>query len=577
MAFLDSPVGVRAYLYGYAVDEVDLGGVTWNDPGPRGQVTKISTSNSRVRMPECVSLPARVEGAVYFRPTCNDPLSTVQGLRKRLLHERPKVDKELLGDFKAYVHNFLVSKFKPLEAADIPSFEEWLEGVNHPRWRKDEYQKAWDQLHEDGVSTKRIRRKKVFVKREFYDAPKFQRCIHSPSDYEKVLHGRFVSAMEKKIFGMPQFIKKIPRSEWPAFVRDSIGRPGFNIFCTDYTSFEANFLPEIQDAAEMQVVLFFLKNVYHEQGVQDMLAQAGLKFLDSTQFAAWIIGARHSGQISTSLFNGISNYLFGNFFCERAGATEVHCIVEGDDGVFCHNAPSNPTPEDFLKLGLTIKLEPVENWYTASFCGVVTHPDVLDVLCNPWRVVLTVSWAGHSYLRAKDETLQKLAQIKGLSYLAQYHGCPVVQSVGLWLLRVTGFERERLEDLLTWYEEQVGVSWWDRQIVMEIRNSNLSAKTVMMGSRDIVAQVFGVSHGVQEYLEGLFDNNTDGIVVLDPAYVPSKYVEHWHKFVRYEHRNSPDLAFPGTLPEPQFQENLRPFRRQDFETADIRYRTFVDV
>jgi hypothetical protein len=565
-------VGTRAYLYGYAVDEVDLGGVTWDDAGRTGQVTSIATSNPHVRMPECVALPSRVEGAVFFRPTTNDPLSSVQGLKKRLVHRRPPVDVETLKEFQAFVEDFLTKNFTPLNVDEVDSFEDWLEQVNHPRWRKDEYQVAWDRLHDEGVSTSKIRRKKVFVKREFYNEPKFQRCIHSPSDYEKVLHGRFVSAIEKKIFAMDAFIKKKPRSEWPAFVRDMIGTPGWLKILTDYKSFEANFVPEIQESCEMQVVKFFLELLFHDPSVQDMLAQSGLKILDSTQFAAWILGRRHSGQMATSLFNGISNYLFGHFFCRKRGATEVRCIIEGDDGIFCHNGPENPTPEDFLQLGLTIKLEPVEEWNTASFCGVVTHPDVLDVLCDPWKAVLTASWAGHSYLRARDPTLIKLAQIKGLSYLAQYHGCPVVQSLGLWLLRTTGFERERLEDLLIWYENQVGVGWWEKQVAFQIRHSSVDAKTVMSGSRRVVAQVFKVSEETQLYLENLFDGSHEQVVCLDPAWVPKQYVENWHRFVRYDTRLSKDLALPGTLPAPEFPENLLPYDRGTFSSPDLRYR-----
>jgi hypothetical protein len=565
-------------LYGYNVDEVDCGGVTWKDDGKSGNVSSIRTNNRYVRAPECVSLPCTVEGGVYFRPNTQDSLSATQGLRKRLVHERPPIDPKTLEDFKIFVTDWLQHNMTPLRVDEIPEFEEWLEQVNHPEWRKKEYRNAKEQWDSGEVKKHKLFTKKCFVKREFYDAAKYHRVIHSPTDYEKVLQGRFISAMEEKLFSRPEFIKKIPRADWPAFIRDNVAFPGMHVFGSDYSSFEANFVAAIQQTCELLFACYMLAAVLSEEGVENILAGYKRKVLDSKLFVAWIVGRRSSGQMSTSLFNGFSNLMFNLFVLkQKCGATVVRCVVEGDDGLFCHNGSRKPTPEDYLKLGLTIKIVDVEYWYHASFCGVVTHPDVLDTLCNPWKSVLTCSWAGHNYLRASDRTLTNLAQVKGLSYLAQYPGCPVVQSVGVWMLRTTGFDPERLEDLLDWYKEQVGVTWWDAQIVAEIRKSSLQARSVDIRSRQIVEEVFGVSIDTQLFLENLFDEDTTGHIQLDPSVTPAVYRAQWNDYVQFRVKNDEDLCVFHHAPEAQFPNNLSPFVRGDFETCDLKVRSHVSV
>jgi len=578
LGFIARPAGTRLYLYGYNSDEVDLGGVTWQDPATRGKVQKIATSNRLVRDPECVGLPVMVNGAVMFRPNSQDPLSAVQGLRKRLIHERPPIDGALFKHYKKFFKRRLQESYRPLRPEEIPTYAEWREGVNHPEWRKKEYDAAYEDIVEGRVELGVLKKKKCFVKREFYPEPKFHRAIHSPTDHEKVLEGPFAKAIENQVFARPEYIKKIPRADWPAYIRDRVAFSNFRWFTSDYSSFEASFVPLIQLSTELKLVKFMLMLMLHQRGVKQMNADYKTKLLVSKLYYAFIQGGRSSGKMTTSVFNGVSNPAFVEFVLRfLCGATEVYYVVEGDDGLYAHNGLRDPTPADFLRLGLQIKLIPVANWYEASFCGVVTHPDVLDTLCDPWKVVLTCSWAGHNYIRAKDHVLMNLAQIKGLSYLAQYPGCPVVQSVALWILRVTKFDFSRIDQLLEWFESEHATTWWDSTKVRDIRSSDLSPHPVADGSRFIVASVFGVSIDIQLELESLFDHSTTTEVYLDPTWVDPRYSKHWNGFVREAKRTSRYLNVPPCLPEARYPENLLPWRRCDFDVPDQRFRTQIPV
>lgn len=582
MVFLTAP-DLTDYLYGYNVDEVFL--PDFDDTMQQGaSISKVRSSNPAIRFPEFVSLPSRIVGATYPCPNSSDSLSAARGLQKRLLHVRPTINQRTLRKFKKFVWSWLRDNMVPLVDVDVRSFEEWVSEINQPDWRKEEYRQAHDQMNQGLVSEHKIRRKKCFVKREFYDSPKYHRIIHSPSDYEKVLEGRFISAIESKLFSRPEFIKKVPRDQWPEYISERVGAAGWRfLYGSDYTSFEANFVPELQQASEMALVDYMLVNFRHDPGFRSIKTGAAKgKGLSGAHFEAKHDGQRESGRMSTSLFNGFGNIMFNMFVIfEKLGATDCKYVVEGDDGLFAHNGRRNATPEDFLELGLTIKIEPVDAWYKASFCGVVTHPEVKKTLTNPVKVLCTAAWAGSEYLRANKQTLNYLAQIKGLSYLAQYPGCPVVQSIALWMLRTTGFERHKWPELQAWISNQRSTGYWDSLVLSTISDkmthSGIMPAPVDDRSRAVVAEVFKVSIEMQLQLEQLFDTDTTGVVHIFPGMVPREYTEHYNTYVRSSHRLDKELNFFHCPPTPD-QPNLGNLgKRGDYVAPDPRNRCFVDA
>lgn len=568
MGFLVSPQQLRWYVYGYNADEVDIGLPPVDRPDD-GKIQWIATKNEFKRSPELVSLPCTITGAIHFRPNCQDPLSAARGLQKRLVHQRPKIDEAVLQEFKQFVNEWLEKNITPLQPHEVPSFEEWLAEINQPEWRKKEYRAAWQKYLEGDCDLKKLSKKKCFVKAEFYNEPKIQRIIHSPDDLEKVLHGRYSSAMEKKLFERPEFIKKIPKREWPEYIQSIVGIEGFEKFNADYSSFEASFKPKIQRAAELAFARRCLANFLHDLGALDICETDRRRLLESKFFCAWIMGRRSSGQMETSLFNGFSNIMFNLFILhKRCGATQVSCVVEGDDGLFAHNG-RQPVPEDYLPLNLMIKIIHVEHWWQASFCGVVTHPDVMAPLTDPWKVVCTASWAARDYTRSRDATLAQLAQVKGLSYLAQYPGCPVIQSIALWMLRTTGFERSKLDTLMKWYNSQRGVTWWEKRTAAEISKSRLYAETVMPQSRDLIAKTYGMSVETQLMLEERFDFDETGCVEVGDL-APAQFVEQYDRYVIACDRLSPELDYLWYSPERLYPENLAPALREDFLSLSLK-------
>lgn len=526
----------RRYLYGYQTDEVDLTQAIAENLSPtppaHGAVESVRTGNPFLRNPEMVALPAAVVGATFFRPDTGDGLSLGLGLIKRLIHERPEPDLALLAELEREAWMVCEENFVPLTAADVMDTREWIAQTNQPESVRNEYRRSLEALERGEIQAHKIYTKKTFAKAEWYDKPKFHRAIQSPSDHEKVIEGPIIAAMEKQLYAMEAFIKKIPRSEWPAYISRICGGVGLFPYSCDFESFEASFRKLLMCCLELVFVRYMLQNLLAMLGAQSVAGGDRVNFLRSALVKAWIEGTRMSGKMSTSCFNGFSNFVVHRFLALRVnGATMFRGVVEGDDGLFVHNG-RQPTKEQFLQLGFRVKLELHEHFNEASFCGVVFSPDVGTTVTDPKKVVLTCSWVSRQYLRASDKTLRMLGVVKGLSALAQYPGCPVVHSVALWLLRSNGFSRERKDEYVRWFMSQRNTTWWDRELAKQIdtaRLDELLKAPVEMANRLLVARKFGMPVEVQLELERRFDS-TEGCVDVADIFEES-YRAQYRKFV----------------------------------------------
>jgi hypothetical protein len=571
--------GEERFLYGYNVDEVELEELNEEHYEPTDdKLSSIATSNPAIRAPAMIGLEHMVCGAVYYRPNTSDPLSLAQGARKRLIHDRPKLDRKLMARLKVYTRKWCEKRLRPLTVDDVPSFEDWVDHINQPESVKQEYREALAEFLDGRRPLSVLNKKKGFAKKEFYDEPKYHRIISSPDNLEKVLQGPLAHAMEEQLFKLPEFIKKIPRSEWPAYIANICEGEGLSSYNSDYSSFEASFIRDVKLALELEFALFMLSNFLNETGTKDILTRTRLIKIVSKLFLAWMLAKRHSGEMTTSLFNGFSNIVVNSFVAEEInGATIFKGVVEGDDGLFVHNG-KQPTPDDFLPLGFKIKIIPVVKYYEASFCGVVFHPESRRTLANPWKALMTSTWASDDYLRSTLETRKKLGIVKGLSYLAQYPGCPVISALSQWMLRVNGFEREKLEDVLCWYESQRATGWWDRVLIRDIRGSLLQSSEPCYQDRVLIEKLYGMNVETQLDLESRFEHSSGDVWISDV--VPEQYRKHWQGFVRCRRQRDPELHIPYLLPPVRkvvstVDHPLSDDLRQRFTSPDIKLRWLI--
>jgi len=150
---------------------------------------------------------------------------------------------------KAFVQKWVSKHLAPLPPGTDVSVENWLENTKYSKSRK-------AQLYDLYIRELKMppnSRVKAFIKRESYASYKNPRGIYSRSDSFKIFLGPYIKVVEEAVFKSNYFIKKIPVEDRAKYIVDRFGLQngatlddkGFllRILSTDYTSFEASFLP----------------------------------------------------------------------------------------------------------------------------------------------------------------------------------------------------------------------------------------------------------------------------------------------------------------------------------------------
>lgn len=493
---------------------------------------------------QAATIPNPILGYVAPRPDTSDQLSLKQGAKKRLVHERPKLNARSKRRLKRFVARRLPKMFKPLQAEQVMSFEEWLDNSNYPEWRKEQLRQCLTALEQGTVQEHKIWEAKMFAKDEFYMEYKYHRTINARSDYVKCIIGRFSASIEKQVFKHASFIKKKPRAEWPDYITDMCsGRE--HGYASDYSSFEASFVKEIMKICEMQLYIYMLSQVWTQEVNKRFKMLCGWNKITAKAFFIRLLARRLSGEMVTSLGNGFSNLMVNLFVLHEKGCKNVVCVVEGDDGLFMFDGPM-PCPKDFEDLGFIIKLTPVKSLHEASFCGVVFDPVDRAPLTDPYKVLATCSWLSQQYGSATQSKRRVLAHIKGLSMLAQYPGCPVIQSVALWMLRVNDYKTKDRDAVLSHAITHCR-DWWQRQILEQLKTSPFLPREIGEGSRKTIQQVYGMKIDQQLLLEDLFNTSTGSVDLSEIHDLPQLYKDHWRRYVVRADLGYVDKMYPVHL------------------------------
>jgi hypothetical protein len=379
-----------------------------------------------------------LDGAAMPHPSTTDCATTLSGFSFRVARKAPSVDHSLMGLLKLHTTKEAKRLFKPL--VDVPSFEDWLETTNYSASRKEALRKEW-YLSVARDQPRPYKRKdlevKCHVKSETYDTYKHARMILARSDWFKCAYGRYIKAMERAVYHHPSFVKHINPVDRPQYISDVLGEAGV-LTNMDFSSYESSFDAELKDAVERTVYDHLTSELSDELKAEfDFLyAQTrGMCVVQNNHFRAMLREKKKSGEMDTSLSNGITTYFVSSFF---ASLTEqsVRLVVEGDDNLarFSREAP---TAEWFARLGLTCKIEFPASVGEASFCGIVANPEIGVNITDPRKVLARFGWADAAYRGSKPHTRRVLLRVKSLSLLYQFPGCPIVQELALMGMRLT--------------------------------------------------------------------------------------------------------------------------------------------
>ncbi len=344
------------------------------------------------------------------------------------------------------------------------SFEDWLESTDYSMKRKDEIRSALEGECQDTKVHKRYR-VDTHVKDEFYEEAKPLRLINARNDYAKAILGPVIKTIEKRVCKLKWFIKYVPVFERPAVLQSVLDRPGIHYACTDYTSFEAQFVPSVMRALERPLYRRMTVNYDQHQlfmWIFDHVLTGTNELNVCKYFSATLQGVRMSGEMDTSLANGWCNLVLFMFVLWSKGVDITDLIdicgfVEGDDGLFALPSRLLPSCDDYTSLGFVIKIIIVEQLNLASFCGNIFSPGDDIVVTDPIKMLSKLGWCSRKYIGAGHAVQMALLRAKALSLVHQFNGCPILSAVGRRIVELTRevrFRKDFLQNAFNEYERQ---------------------------------------------------------------------------------------------------------------------------
>lgn len=522
----------------------------------------------RRRKPVRFSTGYILRGSAPGVPDLNDVVNKKNAAGARVGSKHPVPKLQLLLEFADFVKSEIERCCAPLVLESDVSFEKWIDSMSYPGEKAAKYREAHEMMGQldDGVTLDQRKidycnKVAAFLKDEWYTKKKTPRGIYARRHEIRVLLGPIVKLCEKQVMRMDCFVKYVPVAERAAKVQAMLWRPHAKYYASDFTCFESHFLPLIQDIVSGQFYGHMVQNLVDGPAFMKLFYKTicGTNEISFAGLTAQIKSRRMSGEMDTSLANGLATMLFMRFLAHKSGA-EMVGVFEGDDGLMRWDGP-DPDPQLIADLGLTLVLEKKDELHLASFCGMIFDPADGGILRDPMPFLVAFGWLKAKYLDFRPGKVEVLIRAKALSMLYQYPTCPVLAPFSRMVLRettrVSGSGMNRLLTRgyyhTTYQLEQLRTAF-DSYQTKEGRNRMLNSP-ITDGARAIVEELWNVDVAMQRSLEKQFENHSPGEVLyaddFDP-YIDTFNLEQFDLFARrkdtVEDRPFPvglSLVYPG--------------------------------
>jgi hypothetical protein len=385
-------------------------------------------------------------------------------------------------------------------------FLPWTRLTHYPAWRVAELQACRDRF--PAVITRRWLREyvkcKCFIKAKPFPCFKNGRGIASRTDMIKAWIGPVIKQVELNVYKCPFFVKHVPVPDRPKYIYKHVYSPGAKYMSTDYSCFEASFKAEIMHTCEFVLLKYALSDCplqlkYIKWFEQICTGKNKMVYRDGT---FTVMGKRMSGEMTTSLANGWTNFCLATFVIRRRN---IRMVIEGDDGLIAIYDSDEITAQKFLDLGFIIKIEVHKRIEEASFCGLVFDVDDMMNVVDPIQKLVEFGWYQTTSLFQKPKRLNEVLVAKAYSLLYEYPGCPVVREIAAYVFRV----RRPGEFDFDHYLNRRDLSIWDRDRFLKVRDALGSedrvklmlARPISMKSRMLMERVFKIPVSVQFEIE----------------------------------------------------------------------------
>lgn len=507
---------------------------------------KIKRQSNRTKRPPQALHYGPIIRAKTPHPDTSDSVSAIVGMRYRMGSIMPNINKKLLLKCNQYIRTTISSWFDPVPGDYDFSFEHWIDRAPYPLYRKEELTKLKSTvMDEKDPNHKRV---KSFVKSESKPDAKYFRGIYSRRDEFKIRFGPIIKALEDMIYVNEEFIKHVPVADRPAYIKKLIYEYGFKYASTDFKNYESSFTPLHFYFIEREVYLYLLQYNTHMFDLLDefIYTISQVNICEFHEFTMYILGTRMSGEMNTSLGNGITNFILNKFLHFNRGIDPPKQGTEGDDGIKKH-IPGAPTPDDYKELGFNIEIIIHDNIEEASFCGMIYDVDECVNVKNPIELVCDFFWLDKSYIAAKETKLKSLLRCKALSLMYQYPGCPIIYSLSKRIVKLTDGLRVEIPaslkgDIYKYELIKKAIDYYET-------NKTYFHKETGIKTRLLVERLYKVPIVDQLYLEKQFDSMKN-LFDFDDSILINYVPDHWKKFyedysLQIDVRDNYNLFYPS--------------------------------
>lgn len=533
VGFLVSPV--VAYKYGYFADEQIDKKIKSIKSDCRIEITRPGRPKRSVNQVSlgchdpCLALPV---------PARNDPYSQLLGVCKRIVPELP-VPSDLNAEMCCFIDAFFRLYFRPLRDDEIITPMQWLEGCSFPQSRKQQYIERWI---ESGHGKELRYDASGFEKEETYTDFKFPRNIQPLDLAINMLMGPIDKAIEKQVFALPCFIKKVPEHLRVDHLATQVCGIAQMVTWTDYTSMESQY----------EGVKFLWHERLERHFVRDLADGERYLELGRRTVYGWEVGGHirkpkvimpcvtaheasnlRSGMTKTSRTNAVQNcvnryFLLQKYFginCLRTDVTYVTPefdtmvegapafaplgIMEGDDGMFMEEKWAQLGTEHYASLGYICEPQHGIFGVDGDFLSVFYDPVDLEMLTDIRAVYADLGWGNSDYLVSSSYKKLQYLRAKAMSQWFRLPACPVVTAQALHVLRATAevkmdeFFRRRHKSISQWELQQMYEAY------MYIRYNGIATKKIGDRSRLMVEKYTGVTVDMQIEIERVFNESSE--------------------------------------------------------------------
>lgn len=510
----------------------------------------------------------QIPGFAAPRPDTGHSGSAKEGLQKRLMGTtfEPKFDyyadlekyTKLIFDHERWGEKVLMDDDNIKYLTD---FDFYLSKTNYSETLKKKFREVREEVVQNAnrLSPEEFQKwceVKCFVKEEAYDEPKFHRGIYARSDYFKVIFGPYVKLMEKCVFSSTYFVKKIPVKDRHDWLLNKLYMDGAVFGSTDFTGFEKHSIPRLMKVTVHKVYDLFCKYIEmltngNDAQLLGLCAKVlrGMNNFVFKYFKASFPGGKCSGEMDTSLSNGLLNFIMMVFILEREGyhtgfgyfntpkrpgcfSGILPCCFEGDDGniSFPYDLDiSLITPDLFKQYGLDLKIEVANKVGEAGFVCLYFNEITPQLITNPFKHLARM-WVSSRYIKSKETKIRSLMRMKCMCLLYQFPSCPILAAYCEMVLRLTaGYDIRHLYYSLDTYDRD--------RFAFLVDGTKLAYKRGPISelTRDTCHNLFGVCPELQKTMESYFDSQTEWSQYINPPgfdlITPPKWIDNWRDYV----------------------------------------------